>query len=293
MRREIIDHNGDRVTHGRQRVNGYRMHYYTAGSGDPLVLLHGVPKTSYYWRNVLPELSDNFEVVVPDLRGFGDSENPDTGYDMETMGDDVAKMMDALGHDTYHVAGEDWGATTGLAIAGNHPERVESLAFIEMIMDGYGLQDWSFLTEENVGNQRWLWHINFYAVPEFPELLINGNERRYFEKFFKIETHDPAAVPDHAMTEYVRSFEQPGGLRSMLQVYRNPFENAEFFSALEEENIEIPVLAVGSEHFIGDEVERQMNIVASNVEYEGLPWGHQLAEECPKDLAAILAEFHS
>ncbi|RDZ48659.1 hydrolase, partial [Haloferax sp. Atlit-4N] len=50
---------------------------------------------------------------------------------------------------------------------------------------------------------------------------------------------------------------------------------------------------VGSEHFIGEEVKRQMNIVAENVVYEGLPWGHQLAEECPEDLATILAEFHS
>ena len=200
--------------------------------------------------------------------------------------------MHKLGHDSYHVAGEDWGATTGLALAASYPDQVESLAFIEMIMDGYGLQDWSFLTEENVGNQRWLWHINFYAVPDFPEMLISGNERRYFEKFFKIECHDPSAVPDHAIEEYVRSFSQPGGLRSMLQVYRNPFKNAAFFEKLESNKLTLPVLAVGSEHFIGDEVERQMNIVAENVQSETLPWGHQLAEECPEGLANILSNFH-
>ncbi|EJN57410.1 hydrolase [Halogranum salarium B-1] len=210
---------------------------------------------------------------------------------MKTMGDDVAKLMNALGHETYRVVGEDWGATTGLALAAQYPDRVEKLAFLEMIMDGFGLQDWSFLTEENVGNQRWLWHINFYAVPDFPEMLISGKERRYFEHFFKIECHDPAAVPDHAIEEYVRSFSQPGGLQNMLEVYRHPFENAAFFETMTEDKLEMPVLAVGSTHFIGEEVERQMDYVASDVTGETLEWGHQLAEECPDELAEVLLEF--
>ncbi len=291
MRHKITDHEGERVTHGKKRVNGIRLHYYTAGSGEPIVLLHGVPKTSYYWRKLLPLLSEEHTVVVPDLRGFGDSEVPDDGQDMETMGDDVAKLMAELGHEQYHVVGEDWGATAGLALAAKYRDRVETLTFAEMIMDGFGLQEWSFLTEENVGNQRWLWHINFYAVPDFPEMLISGNEWEYFDRFFKIECHDPAAVPDHAIDEYVRSFSKPGGLQNMLEVYRHPFENAQFFEAMTEEKLEIPVLAVGSSHFIGEEVERQMEYVANDVTGVTLDWGHQLAEECPEELAKELLSF--
>jgi pimeloyl-ACP methyl ester carboxylesterase len=290
-RQPILDHEGERVTHGKKRVNDVRLHYYTAGSGDPVVLLHGVPKTAYYWRKVVPLLTEDYEVVVPDLRGFGDSEMTRGGHDMETMGDDVAQLMRKLGHDQYHVVGEDWGATTGLALAGQYPDRVETLSFLEMIMDGFGLQEWSFLTEENVGNQRWLWHINFYAVPDFPELLISGNEREYFEHFFKVECHNPAAVPDHAVEEYVRSFSQPGGLQNMLQVYRNPFKNAKFFEGMTEDKLEIPALAVGSTHFIGEEVETQMEYVAEDVTGVTLDWGHQLAEECPEELVDELREF--
>jgi pimeloyl-ACP methyl ester carboxylesterase len=291
MRQEITDYNEDRVTHGKKRVNDVQLHYYTAGSGDPIVLLHGVPKTAYYWRKVVPLLTRDHTVVVPDMRGFGDSEIAKDGHDMETMGDDAAQLMNTLGHDQYTVVGEDWGATAGLALAAQYPDRVEKLAFLEMLMDGFGLQDWSFLTEENVGNQRWLWHINFYAVPDFPELLISGNERRYFEQFFKTECYDPAAVPDHAIEEYVRSFSQPGGLQNMLEVYRHPFENAEFFEAMTENKLDMPVLAVGSSHFIGDEVEHQMEYVADDVTGVTLDWGHQLAEECPEELAQELLEF--
>lgn len=117
------------------------------------MLLHGVPKTAYYWRKVVPLLTHDHIVVVPDMRGFGDSKIAKDGHDLETMGDDAAQLMNTLGHDQYTVVGEDWGATAGLALAAQYPDRVEKLAFLEMLMDGFGLQDWSFLTEENIGNQ--------------------------------------------------------------------------------------------------------------------------------------------
>ena len=68
---EIYDHHGRPVKHGRARVNGIRMHYVTAGQGEPLLLLHGTPKTNYYWAKLLPLLTPHFTVVAPDLRGFG------------------------------------------------------------------------------------------------------------------------------------------------------------------------------------------------------------------------------
>ena len=68
---EMYDHNGQPVQHGRARVNGIRMHYVTAGQGEPLLLVHGTPKTSFYWHKLMPLLTPYFTVVAPDLRGFG------------------------------------------------------------------------------------------------------------------------------------------------------------------------------------------------------------------------------
>src|SRR5258708_12417611 len=103
---QITDHQGNRVSHGRVLVNGVRLHYVTAGSGTPLLLLHGMPKTSFYWYRIIPLLTPHFTIVAPDIRGFGDSAKPHGGYDMKTIAEDLAQLMSALGHDTFSVAGQ-------------------------------------------------------------------------------------------------------------------------------------------------------------------------------------------
>jgi pimeloyl-ACP methyl ester carboxylesterase len=104
----MVDHQGTRVQSDRISVNGTNLHYRFAGTGTPVVLLHGIPKTGYHWRHLLPLLSDQYTVIVPDLRGLGDSGHPDGGYDSATMSDDIAALMAKLGHTSYSVVGEDW-----------------------------------------------------------------------------------------------------------------------------------------------------------------------------------------
>lgn len=106
---QIKDHEGNPVKHGRATVNGVRLHYVTAGQGEPLVLVHGVPKTWYYWHRLIPLLSKHYTVIAPDVRGFGDSFRPKDGYDMETIADDIVALVQHLGHEKFRLAGEDWG----------------------------------------------------------------------------------------------------------------------------------------------------------------------------------------
>ena len=109
---EIFDHLEQPVKHGRARVNEIRMHYVTAGQGEPLLLLHGTPKTHFYWYKLIPLLTPHFQVVAPDLRGFGDTDKPpaEEGYQLLTNARDMAELMTALGHQTFHLHGEDRGA---------------------------------------------------------------------------------------------------------------------------------------------------------------------------------------
>ena len=225
MPEPIRDHEGKPVTHGRARVNGVRLHYVTAGSGEPLFLLHGVPKTHYHWRHVIPLLTPHYTIIAPDLRGLGDSQHPVLGYDMKNMGEDIAQLADHLGYEKFYLAGEDWGASTAYQLAANHPDRVKKLIYQEMILPGYGLEDYSFLTEENVSTYVWLWHINFYNVPDFPELLITGKEREYFTYFIKHECHDPTAISEDNLNEYIRCYSSPGGLRCTFEIYRATLES--------------------------------------------------------------------
>lgn len=287
----ILDHAGKPVTHGRAKVNGVRLHYVKGGSGEPLFLLHGVPKTHYHWRYVIPLLTKHYTVIAPDLRGLGDSQHPIGGYDMRNMGEDIAQLATHLGYEKFYLAGEDWGASTAYQLAANHPTRVKKLIYQEMILPGYGLEDYSFLTEKNVSTYVWLWHINFYNVPDFPELLITGKEREYFTYFIKHECHDPTAISDDNLDEYIRCYSSPGGLRCCFAIYRATLESAKQNKESAKKKLKMPVLAVGSEYFIAEDNERQMREVASDVRGVILPRGHQLAEECPEALAAEYIKF--
>ena len=76
-------------SHHTASVNGIQLHYVIGGQGDPVVLLHGWPETWYAWHKVMPALAKNYTVIVPDLRGIGDSSKPLTGYDGKTVAEDI------------------------------------------------------------------------------------------------------------------------------------------------------------------------------------------------------------
>lgn len=160
-----------------------------------------------------------------------------------------------------------------------------------MTLPGLGLEDYSFLTRENVSTYVWLWHINFYSVPNFPEMLITGKEKEYFNYFMKHETHNPQAIAPDALDEYVRCYSAPGGIRSMCEIYRATLDDADQIREVSKNKLKMPVLAVGSEYFIGKDNERQMRELAEDVSSVILPWGHQLAEEDPEGLAAAYLDF--
>jgi pimeloyl-ACP methyl ester carboxylesterase len=112
------------VRHRFVDVGGLPMHVAEAGEGEPLLLLHGWPQHWYVWRHVIPQLAPHARVVCPDLRGFGWTDVPDSGYDRETMARDVLALLDELGLDRVSIAGHDWGGWIGFLLCLQRPERV-------------------------------------------------------------------------------------------------------------------------------------------------------------------------
>lgn len=297
---EIYDHNNVAVKHGRARVNGIRMHYVTAGEGEPLLLLHGTPKTHFYWYRLIPLLTPRFRIVAPDLRGFGDTDKPpaEEGYDSLTNAKDVAELMSQLGHERFHVHGEDRGAEFAYALAASEPDRVITLSFAEMLLSGQGLEEWSNFTPEKVSSQFrmagvWLWHIPFFWIPHLPEMLITGRERAFWEFWIKAETWNPNAITDEAISEWVARLAAPGGLRGCLETYRAGLKNARINEELIKTRLKMPVMTIGAPEFFGDLVRDQMERVADNVARSEVfqECGHSLALEAPDRLAASLFEF--
>ncbi|WP_433245526.1 alpha/beta fold hydrolase [Actinomadura nitritigenes] len=287
----MLDHQGEPVRTGRAAVNGTSLHYRTAGSGPAVVLLHGVPKTGYHWRHLVPKLTPRYTVVVPDLRGLGDSAHPADGYDSATMSDDVAALMAGLGHETYSVIGEDWGAVIGYQLAARHRDHVSALVFVEALFPGFGFEDHTALTPENISSGMHLWHLGFYFQPDVPEMLIAGHERELITYMIKSERSRPDSATADAIEEYVRCYSMPGGVRSMLAIYRAMLVDAEQNRQAAQKKLDIPVLALGGSAFIGDRNEAQMRLFADDVTGHVLDAGHDLAEEVPDEMAEVVLPF--
>jgi pimeloyl-ACP methyl ester carboxylesterase len=115
------------VEHSFVEARGVRFHVAEAGSGLPLVLLHGWPQHWWMWRFVMPTLATRFRLIVPDLRGFGWSDAPDGPYDKLTLAEDVLALLDELGVGRFRLMGHDWGAYTSILMAATAPERVERM----------------------------------------------------------------------------------------------------------------------------------------------------------------------
>jgi pimeloyl-ACP methyl ester carboxylesterase len=122
-----------RVTHHTARLNGITQHWVSAGDGPPVYLLHGFPETWYAWRKQIPVLAERYTVIAPDLRGYGDTEKPACGYDKRTMANDLATLMDHLGHERAPILGHDRGARVGTRFAKDHRERIDRFVAMDNV----------------------------------------------------------------------------------------------------------------------------------------------------------------
>ena len=104
------------VEHRYVDAGGLRVHVAEAGEGDPVLLLHGWPQHHYMWRGVIERLAPQYRLLAPDLRGFGWTDTPDTGYDGETFASDQVALLDALEIERVKVVGHDWGGCSGFGI---------------------------------------------------------------------------------------------------------------------------------------------------------------------------------
>lgn len=114
-------------------VNGIRIRirYRTGGTGRPLVLLHGSPQTALSWRKLIPLLSADHMIVAPDLRGHGDSDKPDTGYQAQTMVEDVRQLVEHLRLGSVDMVGHDLGGIVAYAYGAQHMDDVRRLGIME------------------------------------------------------------------------------------------------------------------------------------------------------------------
>lgn len=281
----------------RVATEGAEIFARTAGAGEPVLLLHGFPQTHVAWHRVAPALAERFFVVVPDLRGYGESRGPgpDSGhlnYAKRTMAADMVSLMASLGHDRFMVAGHDRGGRVGYRLALDSPERVSRFAAVDIIptLDAWERMSW----EGALGTYHW----TFLAQPApMPEHLIGGDPGFYLEHLLARWAGDRDALDARAVAEYARYFRTPEMIEACCEDYRAGAGidvDLDRADRAADRRMACPVLVLWGRRYLAAKVDSPAQIWrrwADDVREVALDCGHFLAEERPDATVAALAEF--
>lgn len=205
--------------HHHIRANGTEFHYVREGDGFPLLLIHGWPEFWRAWRKNLPVLAEEFDVIVPDLAGFGESENPDVpageGYGVEEHTADLTALAEALDLEEFGFVSHDLGAYVGQRLARERPELVRGLFFFDCPYPGIGSR---WRDPDQIGE---IWYQSFNQQPWAADLVGATREtcRTYLEHFLDHWAGDPNAFDETDREAWVDTFSQPGNLQGGFDWY--------------------------------------------------------------------------
>jgi len=287
-------------------VNGVRIHARVPvklpGNRPALLLLHGFPQTHVLWQRVAQQLAQDFYLVMPDLRGYGDSGKPaglpdHSNYSKRTLAADMVAVMDALGIERFGVCGHDRGGRVAHRLAVDHPERVQGLCVIDIAptLDMYAATDFAY------ASAYYHWFHLIQPTP-LPETMILGAPLPYLHtKLGGWGGTGTTFIEPQAMAEYERCFLLPGTVHSMCEDYR---ASASIDLEHDRTSRELPdgagriacnTLVLWGERGVVNRLFDPMALwqaqCAAKVSGAALPAGHFIPEELPDETARYLKEF--
>ena len=210
-------------SHDHVETNGIRVHYVRQGAGEPLVLLHGWPEFWYVWRKNIGPLAERFDVIAPDLRGFGESEKPGLpdppGRLRDDLVEDLRGLADALGLEKIGIVGHDVGSFVAQGFAARYPERVGGLFFFNCVYPGIGRR---WLEPDSVTE---IWYQSLHQQPWAADLVGSSREACgiYLKHFLDHWSHEPGTF-DEDFEAWVDNFMRPGNLQGGFDWYAGAAE---------------------------------------------------------------------
>jgi haloacetate dehalogenase len=288
-------------TEQRTLVGGLSLRVRTGGraGAPPVLLLHGFPQTHVMWHRVARHLAPHFQLVLPDLRGYGDSGKPEGGpdhaaYSKRAMAGDVAALMTQLGHERYAVCGHDRGGRVAHRLALDHPQAVSRLCLLDIAptFDMYGATDMAF------ARAYYHWFHLIQPAP-LPERMIGGCAREYLHaKLGGWGSAGLSHLEPQALADYERCFCTPEAIHAACEDYRAAAGiDLDHDRASREagQRIACDLLVLWGERGV---VQRMFDPLAlwqaqcsGRVEGRALPCGHFIPEECPQETADALRRF--
>ncbi|WP_348752405.1 alpha/beta hydrolase [uncultured Aquincola sp.] len=276
---------------------GVQIACLTGGDGPPLLLLHGHPQTKAIWHKVAPVLARHFTLVLPDLRGYGDSSKPAGDadhalYAKRTMAADMLSVMQQLGHARFQVLAHDRGARVAHRLAADHAQAVQRLVVLDIA------PTLAMYEQTNEAFARAYWHWFFLIQPSpLPERLIEADPSAYLHDVMGRRSAGLSPFAPEAWADYERCIALPGAAHAMCEDYRAAAGIDLQHDRADREagrRLPMPVLALWGTQGV---VQRCFNPlaewqrVADDVQGSALPCGHYIAEEAPEQLLDRVLPF--
>lgn len=268
-----------------------------AGSGPPVLLLHGYPQTHLMWHRIADGLARRRTVVATDLRGYGESSRPPggrghEGYSKRAMAQDQVRVMESLGFERFAVVGHDRGARVAHRMAIDHRDRVEAVAVLDIVPTRHVFRS----IDQGMATAYFHWF--FLIQPDgVPERMIGTDPDAWLEWLHGRWAADPGAIDRDALAEYAAAFRDPDVIHASCEDYR-----AAATIDLEHDDLDVaggvrvtaPLLALwGARGRVGRayDVEAVWRTVADDVHAVALDCGHFPAEERPAETLEALERF--
>jgi haloacetate dehalogenase len=241
------------------------------------------------WHKMTPTLMKDFSLIVPDLRGYGDSEKARSGFDKKTMARDISELAVSLGHSQYCVMGHDRGARVAHRLAMDFSDQVQKLVVLDIVPTHTVFSQ----TGRELAAAYWHWF--YFQAPDLPEIMIRNSAEPFLQTMFRSLSWCPEAIDDDLFSEYLRAFTLPGTIRCGLEDYRAAatvdFEDDERDLGTK---LSCPVYTLWGQFGKMDslfDVLETWRQKATDVIGKSLPCGHFIPEEVPELLLEEVVPF--
>ena len=280
------------------RTSGAVIRLRHGGSGPPLLLLHGNPENHVSWHKVAARLAEHYHVVIPDLRGYGDSSLPDPGdnhinYSFRSMATDMIEVMGTLGYEEFYVAGHDRGGRTAHRMCIDHPERILKICLMDVLPNHFvwnnTSKDWVVRT----------WHWGFMAQPApLPERMISAVSAEFFLKSRMVIRGGTGLgfLTDDTLNEYIRCYTLKTITGSCNDYRATATCDLEMDTADKDKRVTQPLLLVWGARGQSEErstgfVDVWRNYADNIIEADPLQCGHYIQEELPDQIYNHFTKF--
>tara|TARA_A200000113_G_C8799861_1_gene333746 strand:+ start:145 stop:1032 length:888 start_codon:yes stop_codon:yes gene_type:complete len=267
-----------------------------AGPQDapPIVLLHGYPQTSAMWHGVAPILARSFQVICPDLRGYGKSDKPTSDlshslYSKRAMAKDIVAIMKHLGHKKYFIGAHDRGARVAHRLGLDHPHYVNAM----VLLDIAPTREMYAGTTTHFARAYWHWFFLIQPSP-LPEQIISKDPESFWKLKCFNQTSGDNPFTKEALAEYLDAFKSPKTIHASCEDYRAAASIDIEHDNEDQKKLVMPILALWAKRGVIEKCFDALKLWrkrADKVEGESINATHYMAEEIPEEIAKRMSEF--